>query len=309
MKSRNIAIADLGGHDLSLPMIEHGSGRPEVLIINNLHGNEITGFYVLDALLRELPNSIQGRLRIIPCANLLGLVAKQRANPLDGADLNRGFPPSDKERGVQAAIKRVLLELSGSAQVLIDLHTFTRPSLSAVLRLPHPPKQSRTLERCLAVLNVETVIDIPDNFEERPVQSALGFALVQKGVTVIPIEFPPAHCVKDNAEIESFAAGLLSALAELGLMKKIVKREQHVPPSFLRQQVISDASGLFLPTATLRQSVMVGDVLGFLIHPRSVTKTPVVSPYRGMLFELAQRQMIVFGDKIATVARSSGSKA
>ncbi len=83
------------GHiDIPLAVIKNGSG-PTVLLMAGNHGDEYEGQVTLVRLIRELePADIQGRLLILPAANLPAAMAGARVSPLDAGNLNRAFPGS-----------------------------------------------------------------------------------------------------------------------------------------------------------------------------------------------------------------------
>ena len=104
-------------------MIRNGRGPTLYLEAGN-HGDEYEGQIVLARLIRELdPGALQGRLIILPAANLPAALAGQRCSPIDGGNLNRSFP-GDPDGGPTAAIahfiESVLLPMCDAA---LDLHS------------------------------------------------------------------------------------------------------------------------------------------------------------------------------------------
>ena len=67
-----------------------GSGRPRVLVVGCIHGNECAGSVVATRLLHARP-ARRGSLTIVPDLNPDGHAAKRRTNAR-GVDLNRNFP-------------------------------------------------------------------------------------------------------------------------------------------------------------------------------------------------------------------------
>ena len=68
------------------------------------HGDEYEGQIALTRFIRALdPGAVQGRIIVLPAANLPAAEAGTRTSPLDGGNLNRAFP-GDPEGGPTAAI-------------------------------------------------------------------------------------------------------------------------------------------------------------------------------------------------------------
>jgi protein MpaA len=67
-----------------------GSGRPRILVVGCIHGNECAGSVVATRLLHARPPR-RGSVTIVPDVNPDGHAAKRRGNAR-GVDLNRNFP-------------------------------------------------------------------------------------------------------------------------------------------------------------------------------------------------------------------------
>jgi hypothetical protein len=67
-----------------------GSGRPRILVVGTVHGNEIGGSVVANRLLHATP-PIRGSIAIVQDLNPDGHTARRRPNHR-GVDLNRNFP-------------------------------------------------------------------------------------------------------------------------------------------------------------------------------------------------------------------------
>ena len=286
-----------------MPVLRFGSDRPKVLIINNMHGDEVSGFYVLEKLVSLLPEKFSGTLTIIPSANPLGLIHRQRFVPLDEEDLNRGFPPPPKARGVSAAYKHTLIQLGHAHDFIIDLHTFVLPCLEAGLFLPQSSEKNTALvKRFLQALDPETVFSMDIKREEQREASALGVYMIAQGKPFVAIEYPPVRQINEEF-IALLADNLFHALSSLSsgnASSCTPSKEIHL---FERQQVISQSTGLFVPTRKLRDEIKINDVIGCMIDSVSLAREEIHSPYQGTLTEIADRQLWRFGEKLATVGK------
>lgn len=300
---KSIPVATLGLFDLEIPIIQYGSGAPKVLIINNLHGDEITGFYVLEKLINELPEIIAGTLTIITTANPLGLIHRQRFIPLDEEDINRGFPPLPKARGISATCRKILIEIGLEHDIIIDVHAFTRPCLSAGLLLPQSNEKNTVLAKnILSSVNTDIILSMNINGEEKRTESAYGIYLIKQEKIFVVIEYPPIKFT-NNEQVDCYKQGLMRALAVAKILPNMVNAANNVTPVFERQQIISRLTGLFMPLKQLGENVKIDEVIGYMMNIKTLEKEKILSPYDGKLTEIADRQLYRFGEKIATIGK------
>ena len=108
---------------IPIAVISNGEG-PTVLLCAGTHGNEYEGQVLLRELVTELlPETVQGRLIVLPSLNMPAVRDNARVSPLDGGNLNRVFP-GGPDLGPTAAIAGfmadVILPLCDAG---IDIHT------------------------------------------------------------------------------------------------------------------------------------------------------------------------------------------
>ena len=116
-------LSAYGWIGIPICVVKNGRGPTLYLGAGN-HGDEYEGQITLARLIRELdPGGIQGRLIILPAANLPAALAGQRCSPIDDGNLNRSFP-GDPDGPPTAAIahfiESVLLPMCDTA---LDLHS------------------------------------------------------------------------------------------------------------------------------------------------------------------------------------------
>ncbi len=303
---KRLKIVKLGAFDLSLPVLQNKSGgKPTILIINNLHGDELTGFYILKKLLNKLPNKINGKLTIITTANPLGLLHKQRRLPFDEEDLNRGYlTPSYNARGIAPIIRQQLVAVVERHNLIFDLHTFTRPCLSAAISLKQKNAQKqKLLNKYLYNLKTDIILAFDTaKTEEKRVSGALGAFMTDRNKIFIPIEYPPIRQMNDG-DLERYADGLLAALSMAEINTRFSLATTRAVPIFTRQQIINRATGLFIPRKKLGEKIKKGDVIGTIMDPNYLESRDIRSPFFGTVIEIADRQFYLFGEKIATIGK------
>lgn len=301
--SKKISIAPLGITDFSLPILTTGTDGPRVLIINNLHGDELTGYFVLEKLLSLLPEKINGTINIVVSANPMGLIHRQRFLPIDNVDLNRDYPNTVSSRGIAGALREKLSNIALKHDFIIDLHTFTKPCLSGGLLLPQADeKKDILIRRCLNVSNMDIAIKMNINSGEKRVGSALGIYLIQHGKPFLVLEYNPIRQINEESILVNYAQGLVNIFSVLGL----IKQELDIGNSlelFERQHLISTNTGLFVPQKKLGEKIKIDEVIGCLINLKNLNRLPIVSPYEGVVAEIADRQLYLYGDKLATIGK------
>ena len=80
--------------NIMIPIAVVAGGRgPTALFMAGNHGDEYEGQIALCRLIRELePSEIQGRVIVLPAANLPAALDGARVSPIDQGNLNRSFP-------------------------------------------------------------------------------------------------------------------------------------------------------------------------------------------------------------------------
>jgi predicted deacylase len=122
--------------------LESGAPGPHVMIVGLMHGNELAGGIVLDALLRARPQLERGRLTV----GFANIEAFGRFNPKQPTasrfideDLNRLWEPAmldGTRQTVELVRARVMRPIIETADVLLDLHSMLWPSDALILSGP-----------------------------------------------------------------------------------------------------------------------------------------------------------------------------
>ncbi len=80
--------------NIAIPVasVKNGSG-PTIFLMAGNHGDEYEGQIALCKLIRSIdPGRVQGRIIVMPAANLPAALASARVSPIDHGNLNRAFP-------------------------------------------------------------------------------------------------------------------------------------------------------------------------------------------------------------------------
>ena len=108
---------------IPIVVLKNGEG-PTALFVSGTHGDEYEGQVALCNLARTLqPGAIQGRVILLPAANLPAAVAGTRTSPLDDGNLNRLFPGDPQGTVTQQIAHFIEHELVARADMVVDLHS------------------------------------------------------------------------------------------------------------------------------------------------------------------------------------------
>lgn len=101
-----------------------GAQGPTVLLTAGSHGDEYEGQVILHHLMQLFaPETLQGRLILLPALNAPAVLDRARVSPLDQGNMNRSFPGS-ADAGPTAAIAGFVdAHLIPRADVILDFHS------------------------------------------------------------------------------------------------------------------------------------------------------------------------------------------
>lgn len=108
---------------IPIVVVRRGEG-PTALFISGTHGDEYEGQVALCNLARTLqPGAVEGRVILLPAANLPAAVAGLRTSPIDDGNLNRLFPGDPAGSVTEQIAYFIEHELVARADVVVDLHS------------------------------------------------------------------------------------------------------------------------------------------------------------------------------------------
>ncbi len=276
---------------------------PTVLVAGGTHGDEYEGRVAAASLVRRLEGSLAdlaGTLVVLPEHNRPACRAGSRRTPLDGADLNRMYPPPPGATGPSAAIARfVAARLLPRIDWLVDLHSGGiaheflpsanlqarvgsaeyRAMLPALLAFGAP--YAIILEEPeaggLAMPHAGTLEGLARAMGKRAISSELGGA-----GRITPVSLAVAERGLRNllAHI-GVLPGTGSEPAERSILLALGRPQHHVP---------APADGVFAPCVWLGEAVREGELLGE-VHPPDPGGSPAAVRARcdGIVVGVASR--------------------
>ncbi|MDD3181347.1 MAG: succinylglutamate desuccinylase/aspartoacylase family protein [Alphaproteobacteria bacterium] len=266
-----------------LVVIKNGDG-PTALLLGGIHGDEYVGQLALTRLAQEIAaNEINGRLIIVPAANVYASQSGTRLSPRDGKNMNGCFP-GNADGSVTDKICNIIENvLIPECDFIVDLHSGGR-SLEYVPAPLVPLSKDEALKgRSLdlaAAFGTEYIYVIED------VGQTTAAAAHRNNKPLIATELGGGELADPDA-IDLAYSGTLKVLAKAGIIQgkevspSVPQQLAFGPNAFLR----APTDGVFLPKHKLGAIVHKGDVAGHLMWPHEPERLAheLVYPNDGIL--------------------------
>jgi len=263
---------------IPIAVIANGKG-PTVLLSAGNHGDEYEGQVILRRLIREIsPESIEGRLIILPALNTPAVLAGTRVSPLDGLNLNRCFPGEAGGAPTQAIAHYVDSVLLPMCDAGIDLHSggTTGEYLPCTFLCTHPDRALMA-----RMLDLAEAFGAPTAYVVESTDWSTGFdpAAQRRGVAFISTELAGGASL-DRQALQIGRDGVLGVLRHLGVLEGDGGAAQPAHPRFLkagdqRDRVMATVSGVFEPYRALCEEVREGDPAGAVHSLEEPERAPV----------------------------------
>ncbi|MEK7610978.1 MAG: succinylglutamate desuccinylase/aspartoacylase family protein [Patescibacteria group bacterium] len=277
-----------------LEVFTTGSGRPRILIISGIHGDETVGPLFIKKLLKEVEKQkIPGTLTIIPEANREALKKNMRFLP-GSIDLNRSFSlpasPTNRIRG----LAKTIIKLCSGMDLVIDIHTLVRQN-AVILGVLFPNGSNsvqRETQRLLRLSGPEAIWKV-DRVKESWIKGSLTQACLERGVPAFGLELP------DNRAVVNKLKNKLMRI--LSMRPKSLKN----PGVYGRVQERAVGPGFFQPKAKPGDLVQKEQVLG--IFNGSGQKRSIKATCNGTLLIVRQKCEVREKEPLFTIGVKVGA--
>ena len=285
-----------GAFTLNIPIVKIGRGKPKVLIMSGLHGDEATGLVIIQELLQRLESEkIKGSLTIIPTVNILGRAANSREETLGGKDLNRIIGKTERGTLTAKLIER-LLTACRAHDLVIDIHTMmTYSPIVAIFMNSGSAGVKTKSRRAIARFQPNVIWRLsPQKKEEIEYSGSLGPNLALSGVANFAIEAPKPETLTSE-QLSQTVEGLLRILKNRRAPKGKL-------PEVERVAVKARTAGLFLPQVDISAKIGKGQTLGKLILP-DLEEEKIKAPISGVLLSHIGKEQIKEGDELLSIGK------
>ncbi|MBT5415277.1 MAG: deacylase [Rhodospirillaceae bacterium] len=299
---------------LPIAIIGHGDG-PTALLMAGSQGDEYEGQIALARIARTLsPESMTGRVIIVPMANAPAAQAGRRNSPIDGFNLNRIYPGDVRGRPTAMIASYLERHVMSAADIVLDLHSGGRSLrfLPCATIIDHSDATERSRRLALALAFGAPAVLISHAFEERNSSGAARRA----GAVRIGAEIGGGASA-ENALVDLTFDGVMNMLAWSGIVPESFAKQNQAPADAVydvvqqRDYVYALHDGLFEPAVLLGDRVEEGDLAGLLHDPSRMLNDPVEGRFRasGRVVCLRVPALSERGDCLAHLAREAQERS
>ncbi len=297
-----------GAIAIPIAVIRNGDG-PTVFLMAGNHGDEYEGQITLAKLIRELvPEDIQGRVIILPAANLPAAMAGARVSPIDQGNLNRAFPGDAQGTPTWAMAHYIDSVLYPLADYHHDLHSGGSSLKYVPFCSMRKSGEAALDEASMAALRA---FDAPLSlvWAYNPEGRLAGAAAARRGLVSLGGEFGGGGDV-NRASLAMLEQGVRNFLHFSGVM---AKPQQSAAPqrgtrlmevSSREHYVYAREAGLLEPVVDLGAEVREGDLAGMIHFVDNPARAPEPCQFRRSGMVVCQRHFgrVERGDCVAHLA-------
>mgnify|MGYP006097941415 CR=1 FL=1 len=252
---------------IALPIVIIGSGEgPTVLLLAGSQGDEYEGQVALSQIARSLkPETMSGRVIIIPMANAPAANAGLRNSPIDGFNLNRIYPGNVRGRPTAMIASYIENHLMIEADIVIDLHSGGRSQryTPCATMMDHIDAAERAKRLSLALAFGAPRVLVSQGFENRNSSGAAK----RSGAVRIGSEMGGGETLEKELVDMTVScinnvlvwAGILDRPSDIGSTRDECIVHEVIP---VQDYLYAFSDGLFEPAVRLGDVVSVGDLAG-----------------------------------------------
>jgi uncharacterized protein len=297
-----------GAIAIPIAVIRNGDG-PTVFLMAGNHGDEYEGQITLAKLIRELvPADIQGRVIILPAANLPAAMAGARVSPIDQGNLNRAFPGDPHGTPTWAIAHYIDSVLYPLADYHHDLHSGGSSLKYVPFCSMRKSGEAALDEASMAALRA---FDAPLSlvWAYNPEGRLAGAAAARRGLVSLGGEFGGGGDV-NRASLAMLEKGVRNFLHFSGVMARPQEPAEPLRGTRLMEvssrehYVYAREAGLLEPLVDLGAEVSEGDLAGMIHFVDNPARAPEPCQFRRSGMVVCQRHFgrVERGDCVAHLA-------
>ena len=269
---------------------------PTAFISAGMHGDEVNGIEIVRNIKETInPESLSGRLVIIPVVNTLGFRASTRYVPLDNGDINRHFNKKNPKSASEIIAKTFFDDIVVKCDFGIDCHD----SNAENILLPH----SRVLNSKEApeVAELSRIFGTDLILEREGKEGMLAIEAYKKHkIPVLTVEVGGGIKIWDK-----YVAEGIRGIKNVLIYKKMLNGLIDIP---IRQFVLDYRHGYMAPFSglldvkvELGDAVKEGDVIASLYDPETDREEDIKAENAGVVFSVRLKSKIDSGETMFSV--------
>lgn len=267
--------------------IVNGSKGPAVLFTGGVHGDEYEGQIAVSRLAHRLdPQSVRGKLILMPAVDLPAALAGRRMCPIDGRDFNRCLPGDPRGSFCQMLAHFIDTMLLPQVEISVDVHAAGNAMEAALSTTMHWVNDPQVVQRTKALAEHFAA---PYNVMFWGVDEGgtMASAAEARGVLAISSEIGGYGRVSVEG-VRVAERGLDNVLKWLGMIEgKPDTSQRDGTPGTRHMQVRDQTSYVFAPTDGLFEplhlagaQVRAGELAGYLHFVEDWSRPPMPIEFR-----------------------------
>ncbi len=318
------SLADIRANSKQAGFIEHGSyadgtplqtpvhvivgaeAGPVLYVQAAVHGDEVNGVEVIRRVVTGIePTQLHGMMIAVPVTNGLGLIQRQRRNPIDEEDMNRIWPGKPGGLTSQQIAYHIYNSAIRHANYVIDLHTANSNTLLHVVYARNDAASRDMAEIFgLEILLEEDISD--EELQQARFTGKLRNYLNVKGIAAITPELGGNNYFEED-HIVLGVRGVTNVMKHLGMIQGKVELPDH-PQITLHgshlDKVRATQGGIWVARVKPGERVTTGQPVGYVYSLRTFEVIEQhVAPYDGYVTGTADMPMVNIGDALVAICR------
>ncbi|MCA9707620.1 MAG: succinylglutamate desuccinylase/aspartoacylase family protein [Myxococcales bacterium] len=290
-------VNDKLGEPVRIPLVVV-RGRHEGPVLGltaAIHGNELNGIPIIQALSRELdPDTLRGTVVGALAVNIPGLLLEQREFN-DGQDLNRMGPGDAQGTTSQIYFHRLVDRIVSHFDYHVDLHTASRGRINShyVRADMDDPVTARMARLCNPHIIVHNV----------PADRTLRGSAASRGIKSVTVELQDPS-VFQEAVIEDGLMGIRNLMVDLGMLEGwIVCPTDETVLCRSSQWLYTDEGGILYVWPKVRQMVSEDEVIAEVRTIFGRTVKQYQAPWAGVVVGKSVNPLNQTGSRILHLGR------
>ena len=298
--------------EIPIAVINGGKG-PAVLFTGGVHGDEYEGQIAGARLARRLdPQSLRGKVILLPAVDLPAALAGRRMCPIDGRDFNRCMPGDARGSFCQVLAHFIDSVILPQVEVCVDVHAAGNSMEAALSTTMHWVDDPKVMERTRALAeNFAAPYNVV--FWGVDEGGTMAAAAERHGALSISSELGGYGRVSVDG-VRVAERGLDNVLKGMGMLdgkldisQRDGGRTRHMEVRDQKSYVFAPSDGLFEPLYLPGQRVSAGERAGYLHFIEEWARDPMPIEFRidGHIWMAPGSGRVRKGDVVAVIMRES----
>ncbi|HLJ14160.1 MAG TPA: succinylglutamate desuccinylase/aspartoacylase family protein [Bryobacteraceae bacterium] len=259
-----------------------GQQPPGVAAFGGTHGNEWEGQVAVKRLCHDLdPETMAGRVLLMPQLSESACTANRRMSPLDGVNMNRAFPGHERGTISYRIAHFVKTRIFPQVNVVLDIHSGGNEGGFPICTSFHPIPDARQRAE---IARVAQLFDTPFImiYSSNMASGLLTDEAEAEGKITIGGEFGFGEAVNRKGTRHAYE-GIKNVLRHYGILPGDIVRidpERPAAPRFMNAANLDDyipapCAGIWEPAVDLGADIEEGQILGYLHDFADHSSTPL----------------------------------